>query len=170
MENETEAAAVSSAAGDEAKLLSDTVPTLPPLAVKDLLSIGVCIRCIFRFFGVSECIYSYTSLSTSVLHAAVGKMGLEGDMVNNGLGAKEDLNTQHSFEESESEPNFCRICLGILQFAYHDHKKMLVKRNRANDFALLIAEVVKQEGHQIDNFSLEVSIPSRVMEQEQAVW
>ncbi|XP_028064752.1 putative tRNA pseudouridine synthase Pus10 isoform X2 [Camellia sinensis] len=170
MENETKAAAVSSAAGDEAKLLSDTVPTLPPLAVKDLLSIGVCIRCIFRFFGVSECIYSYTSLSTSVLHAAVGKMGLEGDMVNNGLGAEEDLNTQHSFEESELEPNFCRICLGILQFAYHDNKEMLVKRNRANDFALLIAEVVKQEGHQIDNFSLEVSIPSRVMEQEQAVW
>ncbi|CAL5416166.1 unnamed protein product [Camellia sinensis] len=170
MENETKAAAVSSAAGDEAKLLSDTVPTLPPLAVKDLLSIGVCIRCIFRFFGVSECIYSYTSLSTSVLHAAVGKMGLEGDMVNNGLGAKEDLNTQRSFEESESEPNFCRICLGILQFAYHDNKEMLVKRNRANDFALLIAEIVKQEGHQIDNFSLEVSIPSRVMEQEQAVW
>ncbi|KAL7175031.1 hypothetical protein ACSBR2_028769 [Camellia fascicularis] len=172
MENETEAAAahVSSAAGDEAKLLSDTVPTLPPLAVKDLLSIGVCIRCIFRFFGVSECIYSFTSLSTSVLHAAVGKMGLEGDMVNNGLGAKEYLNTQHSFEESESEPNFCRICLGILQFAYHDNKEMLVKRNRANDFALLIAEVVKQEGHQIDNFSLEVSIPSGVMEQEQAVW
>ncbi|GMP98356.1 hypothetical protein CsSME_00046281 [Camellia sinensis var. sinensis] len=39
MENETKAAAVSSAAGDEAKFLSDTVPTLPPLAVKDLLSL-----------------------------------------------------------------------------------------------------------------------------------
>ncbi|KAI8006056.1 Alcohol dehydrogenase-like 6 [Camellia lanceoleosa] len=50
MKSKTEAAAAhgSSAAGDEAKLLSDTVPTLPPLAVKDLLSIGVCIRCIFR--------------------------------------------------------------------------------------------------------------------------
>ncbi|KAL7215243.1 hypothetical protein ACSBR1_027412 [Camellia fascicularis] len=42
MESKTEAAAAygSSAAGDEAKLLSDTVPTLPLLAVKDLLSIA----------------------------------------------------------------------------------------------------------------------------------
>ncbi|THF98109.1 hypothetical protein TEA_024691 [Camellia sinensis var. sinensis] len=42
MKSKTEAAAAhgSSVTGDKANLLSDTVPTLPPLAVKDLLSIG----------------------------------------------------------------------------------------------------------------------------------
>ncbi|GFS36016.1 pseudouridine synthase family protein [Actinidia rufa] len=153
MENETEAAAqvingqveahVISSAEDEAKLVRDAVRKLPSHAVKELLSMGVCIRCIFRLIGVSECIYSCTSLSTSALSTALEKgMCLEGDMMDN----------------------------GILQFAYHDGKEMLMKSDCANEFALLIAKVVKQEGHQIDSFSLEVSIPSRVMENEQAVW
>ncbi|PSS19835.1 TRNA pseudouridine synthase [Actinidia chinensis var. chinensis] len=181
MENETEAAAqvingqveahVISAAEDESKLVRDAVRKLPSHAVKELLSMGVCIRCIFRLIGVSECIYSCTSLSTSALSTALEKgMCLEGDMMDNGLRIQEDSNSQHSSEEPELEPNLCRICLGILQFTYHDGKEMLMKSDCANEFALLIAKVVKQEGHQIDSFSLEVSIPSRVMENEQAVW
>uniref|UniRef100_A0A5B7BN46 tRNA pseudouridine(55) synthase n=1 Tax=Davidia involucrata TaxID=16924 RepID=A0A5B7BN46_DAVIN len=181
MANETEAAAqvingqeeghVISAAGDDVKLLSDAVRTLPPHAMKDLLSIGVCIRCIFRLFGVHECIYYCISLSPSVLHAVLGKLtGLEEDMVHNSFRANEDSSGQRSSQDSEMEPKFCGICLGILQFAYCNDKEMLVREDCANDFAVSIAEVVKQEDYQIDNFSLEVSVPQSIVENEQAVW
>ncbi|KAI3460441.1 hypothetical protein Pfo_017104 [Paulownia fortunei] len=36
---------------------------------------------------------------------------------------------------------------------------MLVKKNNARDFAAAIGDAVKQVGHQIDSFSLEVSLP-----------
>ncbi|XP_052202955.1 uncharacterized protein LOC127808451 isoform X3 [Diospyros lotus] len=161
-----------STTGDESIMLlvADVARTLPPLAVKDLLSIGVCVRCIFRLFGVSECFYSCSFLSPLILFAALGKvMGLDGVMGDNVSKANKEPSNQHSFGESELEPNPCRICLGILQFSYCDDKGTVVKRVCANDFAVLIAEVVKQEGHQIENFSLEISIPTTVMENEQAV-
>ncbi|KAL6982631.1 tRNA pseudouridine(55) synthase [Sarracenia purpurea var. burkii] len=128
-----------SSAGEEVKLVSDAFRTLPPYAVKDLLSIGKV-------------------------------LSLQRDVLDDSPRAKEDPSSQPSSEEPLLEPILCGICLGILQFAYCDDKEMLVKKDCANDFALLITKVVKQEGHQVDNFSLEVSIPSRVMENEQAVW
>ncbi|KAF7138274.1 hypothetical protein RHSIM_Rhsim07G0252700 [Rhododendron simsii] len=183
MANETEAAAaaaqaingqgeacVISSAVDESELVSDAVRSLPPHAVKDLLSIGVCIRCIFRLFGASEIIHSCATLLTSALSATVEKlMGLEGHMEHKDHGSKENPCSQQSSEGSELEPKLCKICLGILQFVYRDNREMVVKRACPYDFAVFITELVKQERHQIDNFSLEVSIPSSVVENEQAV-
>lgn len=91
-------------------------------------------------------------------------------MEHNGNGSKENPCIQQSSEGSELEPNLCKICLGILQFVYRDDREVLVKKACANDLAIYITKVVKQEGHQIDNFSLEVSIPSSVVENEEAVW
>jgi tRNA pseudouridine synthase 10 len=71
--------------------------------------------------------------------------------------------------ESELKPEVCRICLGILQFIYRDEKEMLVKRKNGDELAASIAELTRQEGHQIDGFSLEVSIPPIIFENEQAV-
>lgn len=123
----------------------------------------VCVRCIFRLFGASEIVHSCATLSTSTLSATVEKlMGVEGDM--------ENPCCQQSSEGSELEPKLCKICLGILQFVHRDNREMLVKRACPYDFAVFITELVRQERHQIDNFSLEVSIPSSVMENEQAVW
>ncbi|KAI8549017.1 hypothetical protein RHMOL_Rhmol07G0318500 [Rhododendron molle] len=184
MANETEAAAVAaqaingqgeacviSSAVDESELVSDAARSWPPHAVKDLLSIGVCIRCIFRLFGASEIVHSCATLLTSALSATVEKlMGLEGHMEHKDHGSKENPCTQQSSEGSDLEPKLCKICLGILQFVYRDNRKMLVKRACPYDFAVFITELVKQERHQIDNFSLEVSIPSSVVENEQAVW
>ncbi|XP_059633803.1 uncharacterized protein LOC132276410 [Cornus florida] len=168
--NDRDEAHVISAGDDVVKLLTDAVRTLHPQAVKDLLSLEVCIRCIFRLFGVRECIYNCTLLSPSILYSILGKaLDLEGDLVDNSSRANEDPSKQHSTKELEIEPNFCRICLGILQFVYHDDKNMLVRRDSAHDFAVIIAEVVKQGGHQIDNFSLEVSVPPSIIENEQAV-
>ncbi|KAJ6920992.1 hypothetical protein NC651_014539 [Populus alba x Populus x berolinensis] len=138
---------------DEIRHLNDAVRSLPSHAVKDLLSAGVCIRCIFRLFGIRDHAYFRSSLSPSVLCNILG----EGD------------SSSSESMESELEPEVCRICLGILQFTYRDEKEMLVKRKNGDELAASIAELIGQEGHQIDGFSLEVSTPPIIFENEQAV-
>eukprot|EP00258_Populus_trichocarpa_P040439 XP_024456458.1 putative tRNA pseudouridine synthase Pus10 isoform X2 [Populus trichocarpa] len=138
---------------DERRHLNDAVRSLPSHAVKDLLSAGVCIRCIFRLFGISDHAYFRSSLSPSVMCNILG----EGD------------SSSSESMESELKPEVCRICLGILQFIYRDEKEMLVKRKNGDELAASIAELTRQEGHQIDGFSLEVSIPPIIFENEQAV-
>ncbi|GKV43630.1 hypothetical protein SLEP1_g50894 [Rubroshorea leprosula] len=61
------------------------------------------------------------------------------------------------------------VGLNILQFKWRDDKETLVKKESANDMTELIAEIVKQEGHQIDSFSLEVSVPQGILENESAI-
>ncbi|KAK6939274.1 hypothetical protein RJ641_028805 [Dillenia turbinata] len=51
----------------------------------------------------------------------------------------------------EAELTFCCICFGILQFYCYDDKNMLVSKSSANEFALSIGQLIKQEGYEIDN-------------------
>ncbi|OMP03014.1 hypothetical protein CCACVL1_02646 [Corchorus capsularis] len=157
MSNDTESALCSSAAMEshagacdaEAQLLNDAVKSLPHHVVKDLLFAGVCPRCVLRVFGIEEDIYCHSSISLSMLYSI--------------------LEEAVSFK-SEVEFQFCSVCLGILQFSYcEDGKETLVKKETANDLALTIADLVKQEGHQIDGFSLEVSIPPIILENESSL-
>uniref|UniRef100_A0A2N9FLI3 tRNA pseudouridine(55) synthase n=1 Tax=Fagus sylvatica TaxID=28930 RepID=A0A2N9FLI3_FAGSY len=55
-------------------------------------------------------------------------------------------------------------------FTYCDDKKIHVKKESANDMAVAVSELVKREGYQIDSFSLEVSIPPIILENEHSVW
>lgn len=63
----------------------------------------------------------------------------------------------------------CSLCLGVLQFAYFDDQKVLVKKDSADGLAVAIANLIKKEGHEFDDFSLEVSIPSVISENENAI-
>lgn len=130
----------------------------------------VCVRCIFRIFGVHEFLYSSATLSTSLLYSNIRK-GLkpEGELNINGSQANKDPNNVDTSLELMSEDYVCRICLGILQFVYYDQGNVLVKRDSARDFALTIADVVKRDGHVADNFSLEVSMPPLILENEESV-
>lgn len=47
---------------------------------------------------------------------------------------------------------------------------MFVKMENAKDLAVTISDLVKKEGYQIDSFSLEVSIPPVILENENMVW
>ncbi|KAH9693646.1 tRNA pseudouridine(55) synthase [Citrus sinensis] len=129
------------------KLLNDAVQFLPTDAVKDLLSKEVCLRCIFRLFGMQVPICSSLSVKSLLCHV---------------LGEQADLHQNIS----SVEPNICRSCLGILQFTYCGDKERVVENESACDFAVAIAELVKKEGHQIDSFSLEVSMPPTILENE----
>ncbi|KAL2503892.1 Pseudouridine synthase family protein [Abeliophyllum distichum] len=157
---------VSSAAAsneDNLKLLRDAVRSLPPQAVKDLLSNGACARCVFWLFSIHRHILSCPLVSTSVLSAILRELAeTEGDVA-------DPPNNLDSVQESE-EVEVCKICLGIMQFVYRDAKEILAKKDCAIDFAATIADVVKLEGHQIDSFSLELSLPPTIVDNEEAVW
>lgn len=105
----------------------------------------VCIRCIIRLSGIERHNYSF-SLSAPIL-------GSDKEAIND-----------------DNERNTCWLCLGILQFSYIDDKGNFVKCKGADDLALSISEMVRKEGHQIDSFSLEVSVPSIILENEKRVW
>lgn len=129
-----------------------------------------CVRCIFRLFGPFEKICAFPSLPTSTMNAMLGKlMGLEGGENCKQSSVHEDSSGQQSSQSSVLEPKVCRICLGILDFVYLDEKGTLVKKDCTNEFIEIIAEAVKQERHQVDSFSLEVSLPPVVTENEQVV-
>lgn len=130
----------------------------------------VCVCCILRFFGIYEHISSRPSQSASTLTGFVEKViGLEKDENCDGSTKSEVMCDQQS-NELDLVSKVCKICVGILNFVYHDEKGTLIKKDSANEFAAVIAEAVKKDHGQIDSFSLEVSLPSLVMENEQAVW
>ncbi|XP_073023000.1 uncharacterized protein [Primulina eburnea] len=150
---------------DELKHLRDAVHALPPQPVEDLLSNGACPRCILRIFGLHDQICSWPSVSTPVLSTLLNELS---DNYTNG--EKISSSDPETIRGSEEDINFCVICLGILQFLHLDKSGKLTRKSSAIDFAAAIADVVKMEGHQIDNFNLEVSIPPTVIENEKAVW
>ena len=50
-----------------------------------------------------------------------------------------------------------------------DEKQTMVRKECANDLAVSIYELAKKEGYQIDGFCLEVSIPSFIVEKDNAI-
>lgn len=103
-------------------------------------------------------------METPILSAILRELAEhEGDGANSSVRETEDLIYVNEYQE------VCRVCRGILQFMYNDDKGMLEKKNHACDFAAEIRDAVKQEGHQFDSFTLEVSLPLIVVENEQAV-
>lgn len=141
-------------------LLREAVHALPVNAVKDLWSIGACVRCIFRLFGLHELMCAHPSLSISKWC----------DILEDVMRKKDGEFNEQSHQEQSRETKFCKICLGILQFLYFDDTGTLLKKYSVDDFAVVISELVKQQYQQIDSFSLEVSLPSAVTENDQAVW
>ncbi|XP_071697918.1 uncharacterized protein [Rutidosis leptorrhynchoides] len=149
-------AVASDAETDDMKLLEFAVQELPTHAVKDLITHQVCARCIFRIFNVHEGIYALVSPKN--LNAIIGKVT-----------ETEDVNCLISSQESELKSSVCPVCLGVLQFSYRDKDKILVEKDHAGDFATVVAEFVKKECYEISSFTLEVSLPTLITENEQAI-
>ncbi|KAJ7957934.1 Pseudouridine synthase family protein [Quillaja saponaria] len=153
---------------DDSRNVEDVVRGLPSHAVKELLSLGVCVRCIFRLFGIQGPIYGHSLLSPSILSSILGELTVsEEDNVGNVLQKCENA-TGLTFEELQRK--VCCLCLGILQFTFYDDREVLVKKDSPKNLASLIGDMVKQEGHQIDSFSLEVSMPPDILENDQSIW
>ncbi|KAK4348889.1 hypothetical protein RND71_031644 [Anisodus tanguticus] len=154
---------------EKLRLLREAVNALPFNAVKDLWSIGACVRCIFRLFGLHELMCAHPSLSISKWCDILEDVMRKKDIDTADHPQKDgEFSNEQSHQERSRETKFCKICIGILQFLYNDDTGTLFKKYSADDFALVIAELVKQQYQQIDSFSLEVSLPSAVTENDQA--
>lgn len=141
-------------ADEELRLLDDVLRSLPPVAVNHLLSLRLCPLCILRLFGKYGPIYTQYSRISTILSEVV---------------AHQPSSDDSSLKGSANENGLCSVCYGILQFTYVNEKQALVNMGCGNDFAALIYELVRKEGHQADGFSLEVSIPPIIVENENAV-
>ncbi|XP_020520095.1 putative tRNA pseudouridine synthase Pus10 isoform X2 [Amborella trichopoda] len=132
---------------------------LPCHALRDLLSIGVCPRCIFRLFGVHGDVYSCLSLSSSLLWSVLdlsnGHEEATDCKVHEGSSSPQDLKVG---------PEFCVVCWGILQLSYDEQAQQTF------DLVASTAQLVKGEGFEIDSFSLEVSVPPIILGNERSVW
>ncbi|KAF6172551.1 hypothetical protein GIB67_007064 [Kingdonia uniflora] len=154
---------------DETQIVADAVRSSHSDAVRDLLSIGVCARCIFRLFGVDQRVYSCSFLSPAIFGSLIeAPRGSHECMVKEGFKENEGLEKRELVQEAEIEPSYCCICLGILQFSYREEKTALVKRGCVSEFTTTIAELVKQEGHELDSFSLEISTPAVIVANERS--
>ncbi|CAF1927173.1 hypothetical protein HID58_065403 [Brassica napus] len=123
--------------------------SLHSTAVKDLLSLGVCERCIFRLVSVEPFVSDLSSVSASTLRSWLES------------GDEEDA--------SSEESRVCIVCLGVLQLVFSDAKQTLVRSECGSDYAARIMDLVKEEGHEFDSFALEVSVPSTIVENDRAV-
>lgn len=161
---------------EEEKTVKSTVLALPAAAVCDLLSIGVCPRCIFRIFGVHGDVYSSCALSiasvSSWLKPSVNPVELSKFEEN--IGSMKVKDSSHSIEEKISREETCIVCLGVLQMLCVDQNQELTtckgKINNMFEAAVAILETLQTEGHQFDSFCLEVSIPPVVLVRDHALW
>ncbi|KAH0922002.1 hypothetical protein HID58_022020 [Brassica napus] len=118
-------------------------------AVKDLLSLGVCERCIFRLVSVEAFDSDLSSVSASTLRSW--------------------LESGDEEAASSEESSCCIVCLGVLQFVFSDAKQTLVRSECGSDYAARVTDLVKEEGHEFDSFGLEVYVPATILENERAV-
>lgn len=73
-------------------------------------------------------------------------------------------------DSNVTEPVVCKVCLGILQFTYSADNKLVVERESASELAVSISDLIRQQAFQIDSFSLEVSIPPIIQENDRIAW
>ncbi|RWW00290.1 hypothetical protein BHE74_00051557 [Ensete ventricosum] len=150
-------------------LVAGSLP--PPHAVLDLLSVGVCVRCIFRLFGVHGRAYSCPLITNAILQSFLEEQDkFHGDNEENGVASDGITRCAYASRDTENVQEYCSICLGILQLPlYQDQELVITKRVPVDDFTAAIAELVKQEDYDTDGFSFEVSIPPVVVANERAI-
>lgn len=130
----------------------------------------VCVRCILRLFGIREPVKGFTSLSPSIFSDSVEAQPSKDGGVDSFIhGESNDKNDGETNKGRHPEPAICSTCLGILQMCKLNDTGIPVKKNNVNLLANMIVDAVKEEGHEIDSFSIEVSAPPVVLESDSSL-
>ncbi|WVY89049.1 hypothetical protein V8G54_037856 (chloroplast) [Vigna mungo] len=137
MEEQKQEESLKNLGEEEEESVSESVRDLPSDAVKELLSEGVCARCVFRLFGLQGRVYA-SPPSISFLSSL-----------------------------STTTHQLCTLCFGILQFTYYSDDAQTLLRNQ--NLPLLIADTVKRHAYQFHTFSLEVSIPPIILNNDNSL-
>lgn len=117
----------------------------------------VCVRCIFRMFGAFSDACSCTSLTVSLLHSF--------------LEEHDDSAKSGSCSCLSTDEACCSICFGILLPTCHqdDGVAPFDDVSRVDIITSMVSQAIQREGYQIDEFSLEISLPAVVAANERAI-
>lgn len=142
--------------------MQELLPTLPSAVIVDLLSVGVCTRCVLRFLNVRSVDFAGAIPSPSSLLAE-----LKPPLKING-------NAETSTTDGECDPTPpaiekpaiagdmkepCVVCLGALHLLVDDSANLQQ-----------IEDVVRKDGFVFDKFCLEVSVPAVSVVRERSLW
>lgn len=155
----TNASAEASPEADARSILERAAESsLPPLdAVHHLISVGVCVRCILRLLGAYSSSCSCASLTASALHSFLEEY--------------DDSIKGEPCQCLSMNDAYCSVCLGVLLPAFHQVESLQTPdgASHIDTISSMISQVVQKEGYQIDEFSLEISLPSVIAANERAV-
>ncbi|WVZ86732.1 hypothetical protein U9M48_033471 [Paspalum notatum var. saurae] len=135
--------------------------TVPPIHLeKDdehCVVLQVCVRCIMRLFGANSSSCSCSSLTASVLHSFLEE---HDDSIKGG-----------SCQCLSMNDAYCSVCLGVLLPAFHQGEgfENPIGASHIDNISSMISQAVQREGYQIDEFSLEISLPPVIVANERAV-
>lgn len=158
--------------------LQSVIQALPSEPVADILSIGVCPRCVFRFFGLRDAIYLNPAFATFLVeckHTGCNESSGTTKGQEGSTGLEADKKTCEGLCSGGTN-NPCIVCLGILHsldIAAEGMPGKVLQREEKKWFSLSKAQIVgavKEEGHQFDTFCLEVTLPGVVLVRERALW
>lgn len=154
------------------------VGRLPTDAVADLISVGVCPRCIFRFFGIRDAVYSSPVLTCSLISCKCTCAHEPSAATEQSIGPNHSIGSE-SGEKSHPDFSFggmsdpCIVCLGILHTLDATVEGIPdVDGGKSKSFStqeqILLA--IKEEGHQFGSFCVETTLPAVILVRERALW
>lgn len=148
--------------------LHKLLPTLPSAVVVDLLSIGVCTRCVLRFLNIRNVDFAGSIPIPSSLLSEFKPPALSSTTKTNGNTETSTVDAGCEHTPAIDKPatkmpgdmkDPCIVCLGALNMFVVD------------DGALQqIEEVVRKDGYVFDQFCLEVSVPAIAVVRERSLW
>lgn len=114
-------------------------------------------RCILRLFGAFSYACSCTSLTASVLHSF--------------LEERDDSTESGSCSCLSTDEAYCSICLGVLLPTCHQNEGREPPHGVSpiDSITLMVSQFVERENYQIDEFSLEISLPPVIAANERAI-
>lgn len=125
-------------------------------------------------FRVQGDLYSRPNLAASTLWSIVSESKISNvTLEENGLFPQGPRSCSYFSREIETPQDNCCVCLGILQLTYNHGKDCFPSSGGGNpidDFIVMLSEQIKKEGHQIEGFCLEISIPPVILANERAIW
>lgn len=128
--------------------LRSLLPTLPSAVITELVSLGVCTRCVLRFLNVRSVNFAGNIPSPSLLVSQLEAGVTEGDSC--------VPSADCSQEGDAKEP--CVVCCGVLHTLVGEEAQKQIE------------EASRKDGYVFVSFCLEVSVPAIALVRERALW
>ena len=129
-----------------------------------LNNMQVCPRCIFRFLGCHDDVYSDSSFTRRFIDHIISKR--QENSTN--LEAVDEKSHNGLCSSGSSKP--CVVCLGILDLCQDDVSRVDQGEDNVPSYKTQIITAVNDQGHRFSDFCLEMTIPGVILVRERALW